>query len=253
MKTLAPLAFAPATRVPDTFNVLLYGPPKSGKSTAAATAPGPIMWLNLEGGGALSYARKIAAERGHDIHEVRVEHTDILEPVLRSLVAHVRSGTQPQVQTVVVDTLGKVRDHLARNIGGDHPQIQHWGDVAKIIEGFVKALRDLPVNVVFLAHEEIKEGENGEGRIVEPLIGGKSTVKVCGEVDVIAYTARVPGEGDQPARYMGQLVEGKGRRAGDRSGGLGVARQLDLTEWLFSFREALAPAQVVDGAAAEVA
>lgn len=232
------LTFTQPADTPDTFNALLYGPPKQGKSTAAATSPGPILWLNLEGGNALGYARKIAGERGTEIHEVTVQRTEMLRPVLIALVEHVRTGAAPQVQTVVVDTLGKMRDHLARNIGGDQPKIQHWGEVAKVIEGFVVALRDLPVNAVFIAHEAIKDSDDGD-RIVEPLIGGASTAKVCGEVDVIAYCRRV--ENEEGVRYMGQLVESKGRRAGDRSGGLGSARDLDLSEWLDAYRAALAP------------
>lgn len=232
------LSFVAAPEVPDTFNVLLYGAPKAGKTTAAATAPGDLLWLNLEGPGALGYARKVASERGSEIHEIRPDRNDRLRDTLASIVQHVSSGAQPVVRTVVVDTLGKVRDHLARNIGGDQPKIQHWGEVAKIIEGFVQTMRDRPVNLVLLAHEAIKDSDDGD-RIVEPMIGGATTAKVCGEVDVIAYCGRV--EDDEGVRYMGVLAERKGRRAGDRSGGLGTARELDLTEWLGAFREALRP------------
>lgn len=231
------LTFVAAPAAPETFNVLLYGPPKAGKTTAAATAPGPIMWVNLEGPGALGHARRVAAQRGTVIHEVRPERTDKLRPVLDSVYQHVVSGAEPQVCTVVVDTLGKARDQLARNIGGDHPQIQHWGEVAKILEGFVVALRDRPVNLILIAHEAIKDSDAGD-RIVEPLIGGATTAKVCGEVDVIAYCGRV--EDDDGVRYMGVLTERKGRRAGDRSGALGGARELDLSEWLEVYSAALA-------------
>lgn len=232
------LSFVAAPEVPDTFNVLLYGAPKAGKTTAAATAPGDLLWLNLEGPGALGYARKVAAERGHEIHEIRPDRNDRLRDTLAGIVQHVSSGASPVVRTVVIDTVGKVRDHLARNIGGDQPKIQHWGEVAKIIEGFVQTMRDRPVNLVLLAHEAIKDSDDGD-RIVEPMIGGATTAKVCGEVDVIAYCGRV--EDDEGVRYMGVLAERKGRRAGDRSGGLGTARELDLTEWLSVFREALRP------------
>lgn len=238
MTDVPTLPFVQEPAAPETFNVLLYGPPKSGKSTAAATAPGPLLWLNLEGGNALGFARRIAAERGSAIHEVRPERAAMLRPVLDEIYRHVASGQKPHVQTVVVDTVGKLRDHLARNIGGEHPKIQHWGEVAKIIEGFVAALRDLPVNVVFIAHESVKDSDDGD-RIVEPLIGGATTAKVCGEVDVIAYCGRV--EEENGARYVGVLAEHKGRRAGDRSGGLGSSRELDLSEWLGVYREALTP------------
>ena len=63
MTTEAPALFdAPPALGPEHFNVLLYGPPGTGKTTAAATAPGPIVWINLEGTGAMAYARRVAAE-----------------------------------------------------------------------------------------------------------------------------------------------------------------------------------------------
>jgi hypothetical protein len=235
---MAGLTFAAAAAIPDTFNVLLYGPPKAGKTSAAATAPGPILWLNMEGGGALGYARRVAAQRGTEIHEVRPQRHEKLKPVLEDIYRHVSTGAEPKVQTVVVDTLGKVRDHLARDIGGAHPQIQHWGEVAKVIEQFVVTMRDQPVNLILLAHEAVKDADDGD-RIVEPLIGGATTAKVCGEVDVIAYCGRKEDE-DGNVEYLGVLVERRGRRAGDRSGGLGASRPLDLTEWLDTYGKALA-------------
>ena len=237
------LAFVDAPVVPNTFNVLLYGPPKSGKSTAAATAPGPVMWVNAEGPGALAYPRKVAAERQTALHEVRITRGDDVPEVLREVVRHIRSGTKPVPATVVVDTLGKLREALVRQIvqQGSKMMLPQYGEVARILNEFVQTLRDEPVNVVLIAHEDVKD-EGGE-RIVQPLIGGALTQSVPGEVDVFAYTG-VTVDDDGVARYMGQLVEGRGRRAGDRSGGLGHVRELDLSEWLEAFRAALSPDDV---------
>lgn len=241
-----PLLFTAPPAVPDTFNVLLFGKPKSGKSTAAATAPGPILWLNAEGPGALGYARKVAAQRGTEIHEVMIG-TKAITPdpsaVLQQVYRHVRDGLEPRVQTVVVDTLAKVRDALIAQIvvKGSKNSLPQYGEVADKLGGFINALRDLPVNLILLAHVDVKDGE--DGRIVDPLIGGALTEKVPGEVDVVSYTLAVPDE-DGVHRYYGQVVEGRGRTCGDRSGGLaadGSLRLLDLTEWLAVYRKALTP------------
>lgn len=232
---------------PDTFNVLLFGAPKSGKSTAAATAPGPILWVNAEGAGALGFARKVATERGSSILEVKLpdgKHGDRVSPVLHQVVDYLR-GSDSTVKTVVVDTIGKVREGLANELvqQGSPKSIQQWGRVASTVTEFVRALRDLPVNVVFLAHVD-QQDDAEAGRTVKPLIGGKATEVVPGEVDVVAFTAVIPGT-DGPARYVGQLVDGKGRTGlGDRSGGIAGGesfRDLDLTAWLGSYREALTP------------
>lgn len=241
MSDLSTLAFVDAPPVPETFNVLLYGPPKSGKSTAAATAPGPVLWVSAEGPGALSYARKIAGQRGTQILEVRIDRQTDARQVLRDVIRHVRDGLDPAPRTVVVDTLAKVREALIRQIvvPGAKNSIQQFGEVARILREFVQTMRDQPVNFVLIAHQEISDAD-GE-RIVRALIGGALTEEIPGEVDVIAYTHSFKDEESGERRYVGQLVEAKGRIAGDRSGGLGAVRDLDLTEWLAVYRAALAP------------
>lgn len=219
---------------PATFNVLLYSAPKSGKSTAAATAPGPILWLNLEGGNALAYAKKVARSRGTEVQSITLRPEDDPRPALRECVRLLGEG---KYETFVLDTLGKYRDQVARAIGGDQPSLPQWGQIGKSIMEAIRTLRDLPVNVVLICHEEIKDSDDGD-RIVRPLIGGRTTEDVCGEVDVIAYCR--PLQDEDKTRYVGQLVEARGRRAGDRSGALGPIRDLDLTEWLETYSAALA-------------
>lgn len=226
--------------VPETFNVLLYGPTGAGKSTAAATAPGPIMWVNAEGRGALAYPRRTALQRGSKIFEARVERDADVRGTMKRVVQHVKYGRKPHVQTVVVDTVAKVRDALIRQLvtPGAKNSIQQFGDVAKVLEEFVRLMRDEPVNLILLCHEDIAEAE-GE-RIIQPLIGGALTPKIPAEMDIVAYCGVSRDEDTDTVRYLGQLAEGRGRRAKDRSGGLGTVRDLDLAEWLEAYRGALA-------------
>lgn len=245
-----PLVFAPAPEAPETFNVLLWGHPKSGKSTAAATAPGPIMWVNAEGPGALGFARKVAAERGHDIHEIVIEKkARNASALLDAIWLHLRNGNDPKPRTVVVDTLAKLRDALiAELVTGGSNTLKQYGEVADKLGGFITALRDMPINLVLLAHAD-KSDSDEDGRLLLPLIGGALTEKIPGEVDVVAYTAKIDDE-DTGTRYVGQLVDGKGRTGlGDRSGALaadGAFRDLDLTEWLEVYREGLTPEAPAD-------
>jgi hypothetical protein len=242
MSDIPGLVFVTPPRVPETANFLLYGPAKSGKSTAAATAPGPILWISAEGPGALGYARKVARARGTDIHEVQIARGINTREELRKVIQHVRSGADPQVKTVVMDTVAKVRERLIGEIvvPGAKNTIQQFGEVAKILREFVEIMRDEPVNLVLIAHQDVADAE-GE-RIVQPLIGGALTQVIPGEVDVIAYTHSFKNEETGERRYVGQLVEAKGRIAGDRSGGLGPVRDLDLSEWLAAYCSALTPA-----------
>lgn len=232
------LVFAQEPDAPDTINACIYGPPGAGKSTAAATAPGPVLWLNLEGPGALSFARKTARELDTLILEVRVSHGDDPRDAMREVIRYVREGADPAPRTVVVDTIGKLRDGLARAIGGSQPSLPQWGEVGRTIEDFVRIMRDLPVNFVLIAHEEIKDSDEGD-RIVRPLIGGQATEKVITDMDVLAY-AGVKRDEDG-VHYLAQFVEARGRRAKDRSGGLGASALLDVSAWLAAYRAALTP------------
>jgi hypothetical protein len=241
MSDLAGLTFVEAPAAPETFNVLIYGPVKQGKSTAAATAPGPILWVNAEGPNSLDYARKIARSRGTQILEVRIEQASDVRDLLRHVLRYVRNpeGDGPAPASVVVDTIGKVREALARQLvtPGSSKSMQQWQQVATVLREFVRVLRDAPVNLVLIAHESVEDAE--DERIVRPLIGGVLTEEIPGEVDVVAYAGTAIDDETGEVSYLGQLAPARGRRTGDRSGGLGRVRALDLTEWLAAYRAAL--------------
>lgn len=232
---MSPLEFVEPADTPQSVNVLLYGPPGTGKSVAACSAPGPVLVLNAEGPGALWFARK--AFGAAKIREVRFEGSRTLDDAYR----HLRSGEGGE-QTVVVDSLGEVYDKLARDYAGTaaRPSLQNYGDVNSKIDGFIRSVRDLDVNVVLIAHEQIDD-ESGE-ITRRPATGGKKLPeKVMAQMDVVAYTG-VAEDDEHGRRYMGQLVEANGRRAKDRSGALGAARELDLSEWIETIAAQMSPA-----------
>ena len=230
------LVFAPDPGPPTHVNALPYGPSGCGKSTLAATAPGPILWVNLEGPGALSFARKVAASRGTEIREVRIAHDQDPRGPMRAVMEHLRREGRDE-QTVVVDTLGKLRDGLARAIGGQKPSLPQWGEVGRMMEETVRFFRDMPINFVAIAHEEIKDDEGT--LLIRPQIGGATTEKVVADMDVVAYLG--VKRTDEGVRYLAQFVESGGRRAKDRSGGLGTVMDSDFGAWLAAYRAALAP------------
>ena len=102
----------------------------------------------------------------------------------------------------------------------------------------IRTLRDLKLNVVFIAHEQVVEEAGAV--IVRPEVDakGRTAELLMGEVDVVGYCGVIEKEGARS--YAAQLVEKNGRRAKDRSGALGTIRELDLTEWLETFTKALA-------------
>jgi hypothetical protein len=136
------------------------------------------------------------------------------------------------VNTIVIDTLGKLRDGIAFSIGGESPSLPQWGQVGKAMTTILRELRDSDMNTVLICHERVLDSDTGD-RIVEPLVGGKTTTEAMAEVDVIAYCGAVRDENG--TRYLAQLVESKGRRAKDRSGALGDVVELNLTDLIASY------------------
>ena len=216
-------------KMPATVNVLLYGPAGAGKSTAAASAPGPVMFINLEGPNALHFARKTARAADTEILEVRVDWGEDPRAYFREAFA---AAKERGVNTIVIDTLGKLRDGIAFSIGGESPSLPQWGQVGKAMTTILRELRDSDMNTVLICHERVLDSDTGD-RIVEPLVGGKTTTEAMAEVDVIAYCGAVRDENG--TRYLAQLVESKGRRAKDRSGALGDVVELDLTDLIASY------------------
>lgn len=226
-----PLMFVEPGAASATANFCLFGPGGTGKSFAATGWDGPVTVLNSEGAGGLAKSRAA----GREIREVRFTG----QAVLRPFCEYVKSGADGS-QAVVVDTVNKVYKTLITELGGSKPQIQHYGQVNKILMDLIEFLRDQPINVVFVCHEQIADQEGD--RIVRPLTGGQQLPEfLVSEVDVCAYTAKVAGEDGAPNRYLGQLAPDKGRRTKDRSDALGNFRDLNLPEWLSVYAAAMRP------------
>src|SRR4051812_20985966 len=86
-------------------NVLLYGPPKTGKTAAACSAPGMVALLNLDLPNASFYAHSRDAEGR--IAEIEFEGM----ATLIELATELKSGTST-IDTLVIDTVGELHRRL---------------------------------------------------------------------------------------------------------------------------------------------
>jgi hypothetical protein len=192
--------------LPPRRNVFLYGPPKSGKTLALATVPGPLVLLNAD----LENATWLAHQRRPDLQEIDLEPVDPndKQPVLRTVLELENAANQRKldsVETIGVDPVGELYARLVREISGNavSPAIQVYQQAGVFVERLCRALCKCR--------------------------------KIMSMVDVIGYTARIERADGDPL-FVAQLVNAKGRRGGDRFDVLGTkengyCRPLDLSEW----------------------
>jgi hypothetical protein len=157
--------------------VLLYGPPASGKSTFSATWPGPYYLVPA-----------ISASETRAIQDMGFENNivvfddmkDMLEQT-EALINAVRSGKLPDCHTIIFDNLTTAQMMVERELvtGDDKKKkYEEWGAFAQLWEQMLKGLHSLPVNIIWIAHSELKEVEFQPGvpPVVEggPVLTGKS-------------------------------------------------------------------------------
>lgn len=244
------LDFVKPDERPETWNTLLYGPSGQGKTMGALSAPGPILLVNADGPDS---SRKGHAVYGDKIREVVLDKTNA-SLTLKNVYLELLGGSE--FKTVVFDTMGEIYTALLDEWSNSGKiALNLRGDASVMIERYVRSLRDLPVNVVLVAQEQVEDSETDDGkeRIVKPLVGpreGLLWVKVIQAMSIVSYVGTVPAKDGQPERWVGQLVETKGRKTKDRSKGLGAYRDLDLTEWFATATAAMV--EKPDGPVADV-
>lgn len=237
---------AQIAQIDQRISVLLYGPKGVGKTTGAASAPGPIVYGNADAPGRLRYARR--QHYGKDIREVRImgrptpKDPPTARKTLEDLFLYVRDN--PDVQTVVLDPLARIHDLVLDDIGGQRPTLQDRGDSGQWLERYVGALLELPVNLVLVAHDlgyKVATGDGGDEVFeIFPFCGSKSNPGLAKNLmrplDVVAFCGVIKPETETElfpsGTHVAQLFHGGGRQGADGLGVLGDVAVLDLSAWV---------------------
>jgi hypothetical protein len=216
-------------------NVLLYGPPKTKKTTAACSAPKEVLLINADLPNAPWYARS-----RYEVKEL--DYKGFAQ--LMEIQALAQTPKCP-FETIVVDPVGELYRLLLEEFSNMaiSPSLPTYQAVGTHIERFCRALCKSPyVNTVLVCHEHPVKNEVLGGVENLPWTGTQNPalgMKLMSMVDVIGFTGVIERE-DGELEYVAQLVSGKGRRGGDRSHSLGSYRALDLGEWFTTMAAAMA-------------
>jgi hypothetical protein len=192
----------------DYAKVVLYGPPGSGKTTAAATWPKPL-FLSAESG--------LLSIRDKAIDVWTIDKWEDLEGAFAYL-----KHEKHEYLSVVIDSLTEVQKKLNEYIVRAFPNVKRgytdlvsesdWGANIDKMRKLCRAFRDLPMNVVFITLNQDKEidGEN----VTRPALSGKTLPdELCGWVDTVIYCPGPQKDEEGNQRYLGQTIDAKGRRA----------------------------------------
>lgn len=193
----------------ESINGLVYSDPGAGKTVLGGTAPKALI---------------VATEAGTISAKRSGSTADVAHPEnwaqLYELIRWGRRGGDKKHDWWIIDTLTEMQTMLMRDIlengksGNaardiDTPQIQDWGIYQNKFKRVVKALNDMPMNVLYLCHTMTDEDEEGE-QVVLPALQGKNGTNdpltmsrwVCGTVHFYGYLKVKQKEGEEFRRLI---------------------------------------------------
>ncbi len=209
--------------------LVVHGESGVGKSWLGATAPGPVLIIDAEGGTSWVPGVKVQWDVTKGTPPPTPAEGEIVVASVKSftslglILQWLQSGKHP-FRSVVVDSLTEVQKRCLDNITGVEAADQRaWGEVLRKMEGLVRAFRDLTIpngvptldSVVFIAGSQVKDG------ITRPHLQGQLGNTLPYFVDAVGYLYLAQNEDGEIVRNL--LVQPLGGfSAKDRTGKFGT-------------------------------
>jgi len=207
-------------------NLIVYSPPKSGKSWLGDTAPAPRVVLDAEAGSRFTPSKKITWQPVSDPPPVADGSWDTAIVPVRAFkdvtkcFEWLNSGRHP-FRSVIIDSISEVQQRIVDDIAGTNQmKTTDWGNLLRVGSDVVRKFRDLVTNpvkpldaVVFIA----MASQRPDGTWF-PYMQGRLGTTLPYYVDLVGYLANVPRDDGTIIR---RLVIGNvpGYETGERVGG----------------------------------
>ncbi len=223
-----------------TFNALIYGSLKTGKTSILRTCPKPVLVHSFDPSGTLVLRDLI--EKGEILADTRFEHEDPFKPSAcqlwekefnylyrKEFFKHVGTFAIDSMTTWASIIMNEVIRRAAktkknREIGGA-PQQQDWLLQMSFIENYTRKFLSLPCHCVLLGHADQQKDENGANvGDLSIMITGKLRERIPALFSEIYYL-RIKDYKQGTRELLTQQVYGV--QAGSR---LGFGGKLEKTE-----------------------
>jgi hypothetical protein len=239
-KTFAGIPIAPVRQVGTTVNILVYGRPGVGKTFWAAGADlvkemGPCLYISAEAG---SSTIKQVAPNMVVIPDPAVRGAvtwEEFEAIYNELADQCYNKGRCEYKTIVIDTVTELQktnmEWVMRQTLADHPDrdpdvpgLHDWGKSTNRMRTYFRRFRDLPLNLICVAHEQ--EDRDNRGTLWrKPDLPGKLGNQSAAFFDQVMYLyTKQEGDGKdgQAPKTKRVLMTGalEGYVTKDRSGNL---------------------------------
>lgn len=186
-----PIDIVPVSQVESVLSMLAYGKSGTGKTTFSSTFPKPILLMDIREKGWDS----VANVKGLEVAQVnRWEEFE-------EMYWYLESG-KTKYKTVVIDHVTALQDFALSKSLRDNDKKEtdalskrDFGKASGLMKTWLLNYRDLidhGINVVFLAHDRQREGEENEDNQIDPSIGPLMMPSVAsflnGAVKLIGHT-----------------------------------------------------------------
>ena len=207
---------------------LYYGRYGTEKTTRAAGWPKPLL-VDFEAG------YTVLKSRGINIARIVPQSTNDVERIVMDFAGVTKDL---DIETVIFDTLTSMQDvfmedilKVPRNRGKTpkEPSLEDYRSLAAVMKGFFRLANKLPVNVVYICHEEISFDEDTGKTEGWPMLVGKLKQSAGVLTDMVLYFAK---QGSKVKVYS------------DAQGRFGAKSRLKLPSIMedFSYEKYIAPA-----------